>query len=123
MARRRKNGVPLWERGVQFNSRQTGRLTHLEYNVIDMHYKLGSTNMIELASYVNMTREAAERMVSRMRHTGIVTPTSTPSAFAFTAEALAAFREADDWMLMPSTRPRPAASYVPAPLLGQLSFG
>lgn len=101
--RKYPHGVPIGYRTPKFTKAQTGRLTHLEYNMIDMSRRVNTRDVQVLHKYLEMEYEATLRLWNRMKHCGLVK--GEPSAYTFTSNALGAFLEADRWMLEPDTKP------------------
>ena len=101
--RRFPNGTPIHLRYPKFSSKETGRLSNMEYNIIDMKRILDTDRMDVIAPTVGMSLEAALRFWGRMKTSGLVT--GGPSDFRLTRAALEAWREADRWLVDPSSRP------------------
>lgn len=107
----RRHGVPVTERVPVFNTQRTGRLTHLEYNLIDMHIRSGVCDVVQMALLLNVELRLLERYWNRMRCSEIVS--GVPSLFRVTSDGMDAFYEADGWLLDPENRPRRIVVRVP----------
>lgn len=101
------NGKPLQLRALRFNTRQCGRLTNLEYDVIDMATRTGHRNVRALATFLGRSEDTLSRAIRKMFVAGILS--GTPSEFEVTLAGQAAWAETDAFMVNPDSRPaRPA---------------
>lgn len=95
--RRFPKGMPLSERQIRINQVQTGRITHGEYDVIDMARITGLRNIKDLAPYIGQTPDSAVRFLNKMAHVGLVA--GPPSQFRITDAGWEAYAEADRLMV------------------------
>jgi hypothetical protein len=92
----------ILQRAVRVDTRQTGRITHVEYDIIDMARITGLRDIVGLAAYVGKSTDAATRRLNSMRAAGIVD--GPPSLFRITEDGWDAFWEADRLMVDEAAR-------------------
>lgn len=101
--RKHQNGVPAHLRQPEFTKVKCGRLSIMEYDVIDSMRRHGARTAFSIASDINSTEDATIRLLNRMVNCGLIK--GSPVDVRYTAVGLAFYLEADRWMLDPKTRP------------------